>query len=197
MQLEGSFEVPAARDDVYGFLTDWSRVAPILPDVSSYEVQDADTVALQARVGVSAIQGVMRSRLTIVDREPGRRAQYRGRATGLGSNVDLEMSFRLEDAGSGTEVQWSGTANIAGRLATVTAGLLEPIARKNLEVFVDAVQGGLGSELAADGAAEPAAGGSGAPEPAARAVPPEGPRSPWDAIRSFFRRLLGHPGPAG
>jgi uncharacterized protein len=148
VKLEGTFEVPGARDGVYGFLTDWSRVAPILPDVSSYEVTDADTVTLQARVGVSAIRGTMRTRLAIVDREPGRHAHYRGRARGLGSNVDLEMAFALEDAGTGTEVRWWGTATIAGRLATVTAGLLEPIAKRNLEVFVDAVRGALGRELA-------------------------------------------------
>lgn len=148
LRLEGTFEVPGRSDDVYAFLTDWSRVAPILPDVTSYEVLDPDSIRFQGRVGVSALRGVMRTRLTIVDREPGRRAHYRGRANGLGSSVDLELDFVLAGAPGGTEVRWSGTATIAGRLAAVTAGLLERLARRHLAVLVDSVQGALAREPA-------------------------------------------------
>ena len=148
MRLKGTFQVPGRGDDVYAFLTDWSRVAPILPDVTTYEVLDADSIRFQARVGVSALRGVMRTGLTIVDREPGRRAHYRGRAKGMGSSVDLELDFVLAGAPGGTEVRWSGTATIAGRLAAVTAGLLERVARRYLTVLVDAVQGALAREPA-------------------------------------------------
>jgi carbon monoxide dehydrogenase subunit G len=145
VKLAGAFQVTAPSDGVYGFLTDWSRVAPILPDVRSFEVPDPDTVTLRARVGVSAIRGTMRTRLTIVDREPVRRAHYRGRANGLGSSVDLEMAFELEPAPGGTEVRWWGTATIGGRL-TLAGSLLEPFAKRQLEVFVDAVRAALGRE---------------------------------------------------
>lgn len=148
VRLEGTFEVPGRPDEVYGFLTDWSRVAPILPDVTSHEVLDADSIRFQARVGVSALRGEMRTRLTIVERVPGRQAHYRGRASGLGSNVDLELGFQLAGTPGGTEVRWSGTATIAGRLAALTAGLLERIARRYLTVFVDAVHRALAREPA-------------------------------------------------
>jgi carbon monoxide dehydrogenase subunit G len=150
MRLQGAFEVAASRWEVYGFLTDWSRVAPVLPDVTSYEVHDADTVSLDARVGVPNVRGTMRSRFTIVDREPDRRARYRGRASGLGSSLDLEVEFALEDAGEGTEVRWAGTANVLGRLASVPGGLLEPIARRNLTAFVEAVRAALDGTPAAE-----------------------------------------------
>jgi carbon monoxide dehydrogenase subunit G len=148
VRLEGTFEVPGRPDEVYGFLTDWSRVAPILPEVTSYEVLDPDSIRFQARVGVSALRGEMRTRLTIVERAPGRQAHYRGRASGLGSSVDLELGFQLAGTPGGTEVRWSGTATIAGRLAALTAGLLERIARRYLTVFVDAVHRALAREPA-------------------------------------------------
>lgn len=148
MRLEGTFEVPGRSDEVYEFLTDWSRVAPVLPDVTSYEVLDPDSIRFQARVGVSALRGVMRTRLTIVERVPGRRAHYRGRASGIGSSVDLELDFELAGVAGGTEVRWSGTATIAGRLAAVTSGLLERVARRYLTGLVDSVQRALARQPA-------------------------------------------------
>jgi carbon monoxide dehydrogenase subunit G len=40
-------------------------------------------------------------------------------------------------------VQWSGEAQIFGRLASIAGGLLEPMAKKNLQKLIDALRAAL------------------------------------------------------
>jgi carbon monoxide dehydrogenase subunit G len=140
MKLHGVFEVSRGRPEAYAFLTDPANVAAALPDTSIAEVRP-DGFTVEARVGVGPMRGTMSTRLDVVEREPDCRALYRGQARGLGSIVDLSAGFDLEEIpGGGTRVDWSGEANVSGRLASVAGGLLEPLARKNIERFITAVQ---------------------------------------------------------
>jgi carbon monoxide dehydrogenase subunit G len=140
MKLQGAFDVPGNPPEVYAFLTDPGQVAAVLPDARVTEVRP-DGFSVDARVGVGPMRGTMSTRLDMIERLPGQRAVYRGQARGLGSVVDLTASFRLEtSAGGGTTVEWGGEANVSGRLASVAGGMLEPLARKNIERFINAVQ---------------------------------------------------------
>jgi uncharacterized protein len=140
MKLRGSFEVPGSRPEIYAFLTDPRQVAEVLPDARVTEARP-DGFSVDARVGVGPMRGTMSTRLDIVERVPEQQAVYRGQGRGLGSVVDLTASFRLEEAaGGGTTVEWDGEANVSGRLASVAGGMLEPLARKNIERFIGAVQ---------------------------------------------------------
>ena len=140
MKLAGSFEVRRSRAEVYAFLTDPARLAPVLPDSRPTDVR-ADGFTVEARVGAGPVRGTMTTRLDLAERAPNERAVYRGQAKGLGSVVDLEAGFSLGDAaGGGTSVQWMGDARVSGRLASVTAGMLEPLARRNLDRFISAVR---------------------------------------------------------
>jgi carbon monoxide dehydrogenase subunit G len=148
VKLSGSFEVPGNREQVYSFLTDPEKVVASLPDVQSSEVQ-ADGFTVEARVGVGPMRGTMKVHLDIVEREPNQRAVYQGQGKGLGSTVDLTAAFDLREAASGTAVDWSGDARIGGRLTSVAGGMLEPLAKKNLERFVGSVRQSLESEARA------------------------------------------------
>lgn len=141
MKLSGSFVVPGRRCDVYRFLTDPQKIAGILPDVDS-ATAGGDGFAAVVRVGVGPMRGTMQVRLAISERETDTRAVYQGQGQGLGSTVDLAAAFSLRDADGGarTAVEWSSDATIGGRLASVAGGLLEVLARKNIERFVAAVQ---------------------------------------------------------
>jgi carbon monoxide dehydrogenase subunit G len=140
MKLQGSFKASGGREQVYGFLTNPEKVAGALPDIQSSEVRE-DGFIVDARVGVGPMRGIMKVRMDIVEREANERAVYQGHGDGLGSKVDLAAAFSLSEAdGGGTTVDWTGDARIGGRLASVAGGMLEPLARKNIERFVAAVQ---------------------------------------------------------
>ena len=144
MHLNGEFTVDASRPDVYAFLTDPARVSRHMPDVKNVVIDDADHFTVTARVGVSHIKGDVVMKLTIKDRQPPVSTTVVGKGTGLASAVDMVTSFTLEEAGAGTVVHWQGDVTISGKLAAFgPQGLLDRIARKNVDTFIGGIRSGL------------------------------------------------------
>jgi carbon monoxide dehydrogenase subunit G len=145
MRLEGQFRVRAAQDKVYDFLTDPRKVSRHMPDVKEVEVEDNDHFTVKARVGISHIKGTMVMRLTITDRQPPTSTTVIGKGTGLASVVDMVTGFTLQPAESGeTVVNWTGDVTVSGSLAAFgPQGLLDRMARKNVETFIEGIRSGL------------------------------------------------------
>jgi uncharacterized protein len=149
MHLEGQFNVDAEPAEVYAFLTDVRKVSRHMPDVTNVEIEDDDRFTVTARVGVSHIKGTMVVKLEIRDRQPPVGTTVVGRGSGLASVVDMMTSFRLEPAGGRTTAHWRGDVTISGKLAAFgPQGLLERMARKNIDVFIEGIRNGLQSEIA-------------------------------------------------
>ncbi|MFQ5723480.1 MAG: CoxG family protein [Terriglobia bacterium] len=140
ISFSGEFQVPKAPEEVYDFLTDPKRFAPLLPDFQGLTVEDERTFIVKVKVGVSHIRGTASVKLHLAEAERPRRALYRGQGSLAGGNVDLTAAFDLEGGSAQTRVRWNGEARIAGRLISVAGGLLEPLAKKNLQRLVDALQ---------------------------------------------------------
>jgi len=145
MHLDGHFTVAAPQVDVYAFLTDPAKVSRHMPDVTGVVIDDADHFTVTARVGVAHIKGTMVVKLEIRDRRPPVGTTVVGKGTGLASVVDMTTSFVLEPGtGSETVVQWTADVTISGKLAAFgPQGLLDRIARKNVDAFVDGIRTGL------------------------------------------------------
>jgi uncharacterized protein len=145
MHLEGQFSVKAARDEVYAFLTDPARVSRHMPDVKGVDIEDPDHFTVQARVGISHITGTMVMKLAITGRQPPVSTTVTGKGSGLGSVVDMVTSFTLETSGAGeTVVNWRGDLTVAGKLAAFgPQGLLDRMASKNVERFIDGIKRGI------------------------------------------------------
>jgi carbon monoxide dehydrogenase subunit G len=140
----GDFTVPRKPDEVYSFLTDPNRFAPLLPDFQSLSVQDEKNFNVRVNVGVSFIRGPADVKLELVEARRPQQAKYKGHGSMAGGNVDLTAGFNLEEASGGTRVRWSGDAQIFGRLTSMAGGLLEPLARKNVQKLIDGLQKALG-----------------------------------------------------
>ena len=144
MHLDGQFSVNASRSDVYAFLTDPARVSQHMPDVTNVVIDDADHFSVTARVGVSHIKGDVTMKLAIQDRQPPISTTFVGKGTGLASAMDMVTSFTLDETDSGTTVRWQGDVTISGKLAAFgPQGLLDRIARKNVDTFIEGIRAGL------------------------------------------------------
>lgn len=143
IKLDGEFEVKRKPEDVYDFLTDPNKFAPLLPDFQSMSVQDATHFGVKVNVGISYIKGTADVKMELAQADRPKRAQYKGQGSVAGGNVSFTAGFDLSAVDGGTEVAWQGEAQIFGRLASVAGGLLEPLGKKNVQKLIDGLQAAL------------------------------------------------------
>jgi carbon monoxide dehydrogenase subunit G len=84
IKLDGEFEVKRKLQDVYDFLTDPNKFAPLLPDFQSISVQDATHFAIRVSVGISYIKGTADVKMELAQADRPRRAQYKGQGSVAG-----------------------------------------------------------------------------------------------------------------
>lgn len=143
IKLGGEFEVKRTPEDIYDFLTDPEKFAPLLPEFQSMSVQDATHFTVKVNVGISYIKGAADVKLELKQADRPRRAQYKGQGSVAGGNVSFSAGFDLLTADGGTKVVWQGEAQIFGGLASVAGGLLEPLGKKNVQKLIDGLQAAL------------------------------------------------------
>jgi len=145
IKFNGEFEVPRKPEEVYDFLTDPSRFAPLLPEFQGMAVQDATHFTVKVNVGVSYIKGTAEVKMELMPTERPKRAEYKGQGSVAGGNVSLVAGFDLSAVNSGTKVAWKGEAQVFGRLTSVAGGLLEPLGKKNVQKLITGLQTALNS----------------------------------------------------
>lgn len=143
IKFSGEFEVKRTPEEVYDFLTDPSKFAPLLPDYQGMSVQDATHFTVKVNVGISYIKGTADVKMELAQAERPNRAQYKGQGSVAGGNVSLISGFDLAQVGGGTKVVWQGEAQIFGRLTSVAGGLLEPLGKKQVQKLIDGLQAAL------------------------------------------------------
>jgi carbon monoxide dehydrogenase subunit G len=143
IKFGGEFEVKKTPEEVYDFLTDPKKFAPLLPDVQGMTQQDATHFTVIVNVGISYIKGTAEVKMQLAEADRPKRAQYKGQGRVAGGNVSLTAGFDLSPMNSGTKVVWQGEATVFGRLTSVAGGLLEPLGRKNVQKLIDGLQAAL------------------------------------------------------
>jgi uncharacterized protein len=143
IKLGGEFEVKRSPEEVYDFLSDPHRFAPLLPDFQSISVVDGNHFTVKLDVGISYIKGTADLRMELAESERPKRAQYRGQGSLPGGNLSIMAGFDLVPLNGGTKIAWQGEAQVFGRLASLAGGLLEPLAKKNVEKLIDGLRAAL------------------------------------------------------
>jgi uncharacterized protein len=143
IKLGGEFEVQRSPEEVYDFLTDPHRFAPLLPDFQSISVVDGNHFTVKLDVGISYIKGAADVRMELAESVRGKRALYRGQGSLPGGNLSILAGFDLAPLHDGTKIEWQGEAQVFGRLASLAGGLLEPLAKKNVQKLIDGLRAAL------------------------------------------------------
>jgi carbon monoxide dehydrogenase subunit G len=173
ISFSGEFEVPREPEEVFEFLTDPQRFAPLLPDFQSVTVQDPTHFTVKLSVGVSHIRGTAEMKLQLAEAERPTRARYSGQGSVVAGNASVNASFDLQPNSGGTRVLWKGEAQVVGRIISMAGGLLEPMAKKNLQKMIDSLRAAL------EGKAQPPT-----PTAATQAAPPSAAQQPSAATSS-------------
>jgi carbon monoxide dehydrogenase subunit G len=143
IKFGGEFEVKRKPEEVYDFLTDPKKFAPLLPDFQGMTEQDDKHFTVKVNVGISYIKGTAEVKMHLAEAERPKRAQYKGQGSVAGGNVAMTAGFDLLPANGGTKVAWQGEAQVFGRLTSVAGGLLEPLGKKNVQKLIDGLQAAL------------------------------------------------------
>jgi carbon monoxide dehydrogenase subunit G len=143
IKIAGEFEVRKQPEEVYDFLTDPNKFAPLLPEFQSITVQDPTHFTVKVNVGISYIKGVADVKLELTEGRRAQRAQYKGQGSMAGGNVTVVAGFDLAPAANGTKVAWQGEAQVFGRLTSIAGGLLEPLGKKQVQKLIDGLQAAL------------------------------------------------------
>lgn len=166
IKFSGEFSTPRSPDEVFGFLSDPNKFAPLLPDFQSMSMQDPTHFTVKVKVGVGNIRGSAEIKMELAEAVKPQRAQYKGQGTAVGSQVTVTAGFDLHPNGESTRVLWQGEAGVFGKLASMAGGMLEPLGRKNIQKLIDGLQKALSEPVTPTVIApgETAEGNSPAPE---------------------------------
>ena len=145
IKFGGDFIAKKKPEEVYDFLVDPNRFCPLLPDFQSMELIDDKNFLVKLSVGISHIRGTAAVKMSLVEMQRPKRALYEGNGDVPGGSATLRAGFDLESApGGNTKVTWSGQSNVMGRIASLAGGLLQPLAKKNVQKLIDGLQKALG-----------------------------------------------------
>lgn len=140
IRFGGEFTVKKPPEEVFDFLTDPNRFGPLMPEFRGLSVQDPQNFTIKVNVGVSYIKGTADVKMRLAEAERPRRAKYEGKGDVAGGGTTLVAGFDLAEAADGTKVAWTGEAQVFGRLTSLAGGLLEPLAKKNVQKLIDGLQ---------------------------------------------------------
>ena len=141
MHFEGTVQINAPRDKVWGFLIDPNQVGSCGPGVESIEVIDDTHFKATAKVGVGFISARFVVNMELVDLEAPDKANIKAHGQAPGSAVDATATMHLSDGeGGGTQMDWLADVNISGTLASVGARLIEGTANKMIGQTFDCIK---------------------------------------------------------
>lgn len=148
INFSGEFATPRTQDEVFDFLSDPNKFAPLLPDFQSMSMEDPTHFTVKVKVGVGNIKGSAEIKMELVEAVKPHRAHYKGQGTAVGSQVTVSAGFDLHPNGESTRVLWQGETSIFGKLASMAGGMLEPLGRKNIQKLIDGLQQALAGPVA-------------------------------------------------
>jgi carbon monoxide dehydrogenase subunit G len=135
LEFSGSPAIAAPRERVWERLMDPHFVARSAPGVESVEAVDPTHFKVISGFGVGSIRVRFTMDVELFDIDAGKSAKMRVRGKAPGSAIDVVSKLQVDDAGSGTQLNWSATSEVSGTVANVGARLMEGTARKLTEQF--------------------------------------------------------------
>jgi hypothetical protein len=149
--FNGDFTVPTSREQVYAVLSDVTRFAPLLPTYLSHELKDDGSALVKVKVGVGKIHGTGEVILKSEETTAPLRASYAGKGKVMGGVFNLNAGFELEDVGTDlTRVVWRGEVAMFGKLVSLAGGLIQPVAERDINAMIKAVQIEFGGVIEAE-----------------------------------------------
>ena len=135
MKLEGSYEVPAPRQQVWDAFLDPELLRQAIPGCEKLEPQGGDEYKATMKIGVAAVKGTFEGKVRLSDKQPP--DSYRLGVEGSGGPGFLrgDTVISLSDIPAGTRVSYSADVQVGGLIAGVGQRMLGGVAKMMADQF--------------------------------------------------------------
>lgn len=146
--FSGDFTVVTPREEVFAVLSSPDRFAPLLPTYISHQMLDDGSAQVKVKVGVGKVRGTGEVTLMLEEKIEPERARYTGKGKVMGGVFNLNAGFELSEVGpQSTRVDWQGEFAMFGKLVSLAGGLVKPIAERDINRLIEALQTELGGAV--------------------------------------------------
>ncbi len=139
MDISGNYTFDAPREVVWKALLDPGVLGSVMPGGKAFEqvAENQFTGVLQIKVG--PVQGTFQGKIELSNVQPPESYQIQVDGTGAPGFVKATGGMKLEARGSQTYMDYSGLAQIGGRIASVGQRLLDTTARSIIRQSLEAL----------------------------------------------------------
>lgn len=130
LEWSGQEQIAANKAAVWKFINDPQKIASCLPDVQSVDVKDAHNFGATVKVAVGPVRGNFKFNITLIPAQSGNHMDLKISGGGFGSVVNLLAGADLSENGATTTLDWKGSAQVNGPVATVGGRVLDAQAHK-------------------------------------------------------------------
>ena len=140
MNLKGTHIVKAPRAQVWEQLNDHTVLAKLTPGVKSLEPTGPDSYKAVFEIKLGPVNGTFTGDLHVIDKIPGEGYTLDVTVHSPMGHVKAKGKIRLKDVPEGTEVQFSGDAQISGLLARTGQRVLSGVGQSYTHQFFKALE---------------------------------------------------------
>jgi carbon monoxide dehydrogenase subunit G len=138
MNMTGSRQIAAGRDEVWGALNDPAILKQCITGCESLEQQSPTDMTARVRFAVGPVRATFSGKVTLTDIDPPNGYRIVGEGSGGAAGFARGGAVvRLTDAGRGTLMTYDVKADIGGKLAQLGGRLIDSTAKKFADEFFE------------------------------------------------------------
>jgi len=137
VKVQGSYLLPASREEVWDLLNDPARLAKCLPGCERLEPIGPDRYRVAVKYAIAAIGGDFSGTIELLDKKPPRSLRLRSESKWTPGFVKGEGTVELAEKGAQTELRYSGEVQVGGLIASVGQRMLDMASRKIAQQFFE------------------------------------------------------------
>ena len=135
LQGQGQTMVPATPEAVWAVLLDDRKLAAVIPGCHALEQTAENTYRADVTLGIGPIKGRFVATVALQDLAPPRSLALVGTATGPLGQSDGRGEIHLRKTADGTQVDYTYTVRISGKVAAVGGRMMDGAARALINQF--------------------------------------------------------------
>ena len=135
MKLEGSYDVKAPRQKVWGAFLDPETLRKAIPGCEKLELIGNDEYKATLKIGVAAVKGTFEGKVRLLEKNPPESYRLAAEGSGGPGFVRADTLITLTDADDGTRVSYSADVQIGGLIAGVGQRMLGGVSKMMADQF--------------------------------------------------------------